>query len=366
MANEEHLARLKEGVAAWYNWRRAHPQVRPDLTKANLIGMDLRGVDLSGADLTEVTLTGTSLISANLIAADLTRATLYRAILIGAYLSDANLTQALLSEADLTNAWLEYTYLIRTDLYKAVLYRADLRSAILVKTSAKGAILDEAEIGRTTFGAVDLGEVRGLETVRHHGPSTISIDTFYLSRGNIPDVFLRGAGIPEDFITYMKSQVGRPFAFPSCFISYSSKDQEFADRLHADLQNNGVRCWFAPHDVQGGRKLHEQIDQAILDHERLLLILSPHSMNSEWVKTEIAKARQREVREQRQVLFPVRLVPFEAIRAWECFDADTGKDSAREIREYFIPDFSNWKNNDAYQVAFQRLLRDLKLNATLP
>jgi len=28
-----------------------------------------------------------------------------------------------------------------------------------------------------------------------------------------------------------------------------------------------------------------------------------------------------------------------------CFDADTGKDSAREIREYFIPDFSNWKNH---------------------
>jgi hypothetical protein len=45
---------------------------------------------------------------------------------------------------------------------------------------------------------------------------------------------------------------------------------------------------------------------------------------------------------------------------WEGFDADTGKDSAREIREYFIPDFSNWKNYDAYQVAFQRLLRDLK------
>jgi hypothetical protein len=89
-------------------------------------------------------------------------------------------------------------------------------------------------------------------------------------------------------------------------------------------------------------------------------------MNSEWVKTEIAKARQREVREQRRMLFPIGLVPFEAIRAWECFDADTGKDSAREIREYFIPDFSNWKNNDAYQVAFQRLLRDLKLNATLP
>ena len=57
---------------------------------------------------------------------------------------------------------------------------------------------------------------------------------------------------------------------------------------------------------------------------------------------------------------PIRLVSFDAIRTWECFDADTGKDSAREIREFFIPDFSDWKNREAYRVAFQRLLRDLK------
>ena len=48
------------------------------------------------------------------------------------------------------------------------------------------------------------------------------------------------------------------------------------------------------------------------------------------------------------------------LRDWECFDADTGKDSAHEIREYFIPDFSNWKDHDSYQVAFDRLLKDLK------
>ena len=122
----------------------------------------------------------------------------------------------------------------------------------------------------------------------------------------------------------------------------------------------GVRCWFAPHDVQGGKKLHEQIDEAIRLHDKLLLILSPHSMESEWVKTEIAKARKREVRDQRRVLFPIRLSPFETLRDWECFDADTGKDSAREIREYFIPDFSNWKDHDAYKKAFDRLLRDIQ------
>ena len=78
------------------------------------------------------------------------------------------------------------------------------------------------------------------------------------------------------------------------------------------------------------------------------------------MKTEIRKARKREVREKKAVLFPVKLVPFETIRDWECFDADTGKDSAAEIREYFIPDFSEWKQHDKYKKAFERLVEDLK------
>jgi len=195
---------------------------------------------------------------------------------------------------------------------------------------------------------------------------------------------------PDDMIAYIKSIAGS-IEFYSCFISYSTKDQEFADRLYADLQNKGVRCWFAPHDIHGGRKVHEQIDEAIRVHDKLLLILSEDSMDSEWVKTEIAKARKREVSENRvrdplipndgmsgapagfiprhgmsgaprkQILFPITLVPYDpVIKDWECFDADTGKDSAREIREYFIPDFSNWKDHDSYQKAFQRLVSDLK------
>lgn len=74
----------------------------------------------------------------------------------------------------------------------------------------------------------------------------------------------------------------------------------------------------------------------------------------------IARARRRELNEQRRILFPVRLVTFESLRDWECFDADTGKDSAREIREFFIPDFSQWKDQNSYQQAFDRLLCDLK------
>ena len=84
-------------------------------------------------------------------------------------------------------------------------------------------------------------------------------------------------------------------------------------------------------------------------------------MNSEWVHTEIAKARRRELREKRRVLFPIALVSYERLCEWTCFDADIGKDSAREIREYYVPDFTSWKNHDCYQASFERLVKDLRL-----
>jgi hypothetical protein len=112
--------------------------------------------------------------------------------------------------------------------------------------------------------------------------------------------------------------------------------------------------------MQAGKKVHEQIDEAIRLYDRLLLIISDESMRSSWVKTEIANARQKERTTGRKVLFPIRLVTFEAIRLWRLFDGDLGDDSAREIREYHLPDFSNWKDHDSYQDGLQHLLRDLK------
>ena len=180
----------------------------------------------------------------------------------------------------------------------------------------------------------------------------------------LPLPFLRGCGLPDPLIKYLPALVNEPREFSSCFLSYSSKEEEFAHRLHADLQNQSVRCWFAPHDIQGGKQPHDQIDQAIQVYDKLLLVLSDNSMTSEWVKTEIAIARLREIAETRRVLFPIRLVDVERIQNWQCFDADTGTDAAREIREFFIPDFSTWKDHDSYQQAFARLLRDLKAEAT--
>ena len=335
MANREHLAKLKEGVEAWNDWRKANTEIIPDLREANLIKADLNGADLHGADLTEADLSGADLRWANLAGANLRRGSLREANLVGAAFS---------------GPIARWTALRGRKRVEVSLGEVDL----------SGADLAHARVGWTSFGDCDLSKAKGLESVQHYGPSTIGIDAIYRSHGNIPLVFLRGAGVPDNFIEYMGSLTGKALEFYSCFISYSTKDQEFADRLYADLQNKGVRCWFAPPDIRGGEHTIDQIDKAIRMHERLLLILSPDSMKSKWVETEIVKARKREVAENKRVLFPVSLVPFEVLRDWKCFDSDAGEDLAREIRKFFIPDFSNWKDHDSYARGFKKLLDGLK------
>jgi uncharacterized protein YjbI with pentapeptide repeats len=345
MANQDHLDILAKGVAVWNVWRKAHPILTPDLSYCAITEMDLNQIDFSSANLRGCDLSHSGCADANFSAARL---------------EDSNFSSAIVSGSDFRAASMRRTRASAANLKRAVLASADLRSAIFRETLLDEADFTSASIGGTVFADVSLRNVTGLETLRHRGPSTIGLDTIFRSHSKLPDGFLRGAGVPDNIIQYLKSLGGTAFDFCSVFISYSTKDQDFADRLHADLQARGVRCWFAPHDIQGGRKIHEQIDEAIKLYDKLLLILSDASMNSHWVKTEIANARMQEEQHSRQMLFPITLVPYERIRSWKLFDGDTGIDSAREIREYFVPDFSNWKNQEAYQQVFEKLVRDLK------
>ena len=341
MADKKTLTILKKDVDEWNRWRKTHTEIKPDLRGANLRGANLRGARLRKAHLSV----------ADLGEANLRRAHLREAYLFGAVLSDADLRQADLSGADLSGA----------NLRKANLHRAHLRWTNLSGTNLYEAELTGASVGYTTFGDNDLIAVKGLETVDHDGPSTIGIDTIYKSKGNIPESFLDGAGVPESFIKYMRALTVEPLDFNSCFISYSHEDEEFSDRLHADLKDNNVRVWYAPEEMKGGEKIHEQIDRAIRVNDKLLLVISEHSMKSPWVAAEIYAARDREVRENRRILFPIRLVDMEKIRDWKLFDGDKGQDLAREIREYFLPDFQDWAtDHDKYKKALNRLLEDLK------
>ena len=359
MANEEHLAILKKGVKVWNAWREENPLIKPflehegydddgdeDLSGANLSEANLSGANLKGAYLREAILRGADLSGASLSRADLSGASLSGADLSGADLVWTNLGGADLSGADLSGA----------GLFRAGLWRAELNGANL-----SGADLSAVFLSETKFINVDLSQTKGLDKFIYEGPSSIDHRTLARS-GRLPDVFLRGIGLPEHYIDHLPGLFWNrsPIEFYSCFISYSSTNEDFARRLHNDLQAEGVRCWFAPEDIQGGKKIHKQLDDAIRLHDKLILILSRASMNSRWVILEILKAIKREKAEDRQMLFPVSLVPYELLKEWDPFDADTATHIGREIRSYYIPDFSNWKDHDSYQVALKRLLRDLK------
>ena len=245
----------------------------------------------------------------------------------------------------------------------ADLSAADLTSATLIGTNLREANLRAADfsgaiIASVIFGGVDLSEVKGLHTSFQVGPSTVGIDTIYRSKGKFPEEFVRAAGVPDNFITFMKSlTVGPAIEFYSCFISYSSADKDFAERLYGDLQARNVRCWFAPEDLKIGENFRSRIDESIQVHEKLLLVLTRHSIRSSWVEKEVETAFERERRENRIVLFPIRLDP-DVMETAESWAADI-----RRTRH--VGDFTGWKNPGRYKKAFERLLRDLKAEPSL-
>lgn len=317
---------------------------RTSFCNAQLFGVDFRGTDFTDSDFCRANLTAADLTNSTGANAKLRRAVLHNAILVGARLNGVDLTDADLSGARLDDAKLSDAKLHFANFHRAKLTNADISGAAMAATS---------------LADVDLSTAKGLAEVKHFRSSTLGTDTLYRSMGKIPQEFLEGCGVADSLITYLPSLLGQPLEFYSCFISHSTADKEFCDRLHSRMREEHLRVWYAPEDMKSGQKVHEQIDQAIRVNDKLLLVLSEESMKSNWVKTEIRHARQREEKEGKRVLFPIRVVPFEAIQEWTLPDGDTGLDSAAEIREYFIPDFSNWKDHDSFEEAFARLLKDL-------
>ncbi len=343
MADPRHLKVLAKGVPAWNKWRRGLYR-RRDLVTPDLSGASLFGKDLSHVDFTAVDLSGCDLRCARLWEVDFSGADLAGTRLAGASLLGCR-----------------FAPLVRIFTDKEIRIFPGVRGSAF---AGVGPNVSEAELGWTTIEGIDLSKWTGLESVKHVGLFVLGVSTLTASRGRIPERFLRRSGVPDSFVVYAKSLAENPIEMHSCFVSFASGDQEFADRLYTDLVSRGVDCWYAPRDAKPGLKLHEQIDEAVHAYEKLLLLLSPLSMRSEWVKTEISKARHREVREKRRVLFPISLVPFETLRDWECFDADLGKDSAREIREYYIPQFDGWRaDQDRYEKELDRVIVSLKRGA---
>jgi len=329
MAFADHTQILMQGVNIWNKWRKDNPKIIPQLSQVNISEMEGFPTGLSNINLSNAYLENTNLYGINMEGSNFEGSILYNSNCYGTSFRNTNFRSADLELVNFSQASLE---------------RADFNAS---------------RLGTTVFGDCNLSSAKNLDKCVHVYPSIVDHSTLAQS-DDLPISFLRGCGLPDFIIDNISVLRGNAIVFYSCFISYSSKDQEFASRLYSDLQNCGIRCWFAPEDMKGGKKLYTQINEALRIHDKLLLVLSEKSMESEWVATEIKKARAREKKENKQMLFPISIVPFEKIKNWELFDADLGSDLAAEIRSYYIPDFSNWKTHDSYMKALKKLIEELK------
>ena len=372
MANPEHLRILHQGKVEWNKWRSENPDIRPDLSRAKLSNESFVGIfsdcyNLSNTNLAKADLVRADLSFANLRDADLSQALCADAKLLGAKLDGANLNQISLfaadcrqadfSHCDLNGADLRSSDLGRASLIGAALSNSDLNDATLFTTDLLDTDLNGAKIGWTIFADCDLGRVGGLESVNHQGPSEIGIGTIFRSAGHIPEIFLRNAGVPEIFITFSKSLVGKTIDFYSCFISFTEEDDLFAERLYNDLQAAGVRCWRWKEDAKWGRTLMRSIDEAVRVYNKLVVICSEASLKSPAVIREIERALQKEDYLTRQgkddeVLFPIRLDDY-IFTGWN-------HHRKADVTAKNIGDFRQWKEPEHYRKSLQRLICDLK------
>jgi uncharacterized protein YjbI with pentapeptide repeats len=419
MANSEHLKILMEGVKSWNRWIRfIFSDSQPDLTHANLAWAELDRINLQGTNLTGADMIGAHLYRSNLLMADLSAAklggadlrhsdlsgaSLCEADLSHADLSQANLSRSILNQAnlidtkfgqaDLTEARLDGANLSGADLRTAKLSKAHLNGANLVGANLEGADLSDSQLvganlsnarlnsvnfsradlttadfhevrtRNTIFVGNDLSTVKGLDTVRHEGPSTIDVDTLFNSDHKIPEVFLRGLGLQEGFITYLPSFVARPIEFYSCFISYSHADKSFARRLHDTLQGRGIRCWLDEHELLPGDKIYTEIDYGIRVWDKLLLCCSEKSLASWWVDNEIkiAFAKEQQLRRERGkevlVLIPLNLDNY-------LFEGNWQSGLATEVKARLAANFTGWEHdNNRFDEQFERLVKALRTDS---
>jgi uncharacterized protein YjbI with pentapeptide repeats len=241
----------------------------------------------------------------------------------GADLSHARFDDAILRGSDLHGASFEEASLVDTDLSRADLRGVSFRGAFLNGTNFSraqlaGADFTGAELSRTLLVDVDLSQVKGLDAVRHVAPSEISLGTLSSSRFQLSPVFLRRSGVSRGLIEDLARGQRVARAYETCFLSYSSKDKPFAEQLYQSLADAGVRVFWDYFDVLPGESLREQIVEAIREHDRLVVVLSPHAMASAWVGREVQLAWTH----KRESLVPVRLCDIALVPAWTAAHPD--------------------------------------------
>lgn len=250
------------------------------LWRSNLAQIDLRDAVLTGATLGRSKLSGSFLQGANLRGADLSFADLSCANLAGASLAGADLSNTDLSWTNLAGADLRSARLTAASLELADLTEADLRGAWLLNVQLKGAFFDQVTLDMTLFGDCDLSQVIGLRSVRHAGPSIIGLDTLARSRGQVPDEFLRRAGVAEPLIAAQQQLQGTASIQPRVLVAGSVQDAPLLVRICEDLNTANVPTWSLAVDDEKTLRSDPGFSLRTYYYDRLALVCSSASLES--------------------------------------------------------------------------------------
>ncbi len=353
-----------DGVQQW-NQPREVGEMVPCFFEA-----DLSKLDLSMVFLWDIDLTGANLQSSNLCGAYFNNSNLRGANLSHANLCDANLRNSNLRGTNLSNAKLKGTNFSGADLSGADLCGAELCNANLRGVNLRGVNLKDTDLSGSVFTgtviACDLSNAMGLDSVNHLAPSIIDVNSLLCSKGELPEKFLRGCGLQEEEIVYFRSRVNKAIRFYTCFISYSTADEDFVTLLHNDLQAAGIRCWKWDHDARTGKNLWGEIDFAIRKYDKLILIASEASLKSPAVGREIERAIVQEDERTKlkqadkfpgnvDVLFPVRLDNY-IFEGWQ-------HERKVDVTKKVVADARGWKSDhQVYARVRDKLISDLKVD----
>jgi len=89
------------------------------------------------------------------------------------------------------------------------------------------------------------------------------------------------------------------------FLSHSSKDKDFVRRLTNDLQSKDIPVWFDEWELNVGDSLNKKISDGIKESGWLAVILSNHSIQSQWVEKELNAALTEELEKQQVFVLPI-------------------------------------------------------------
>lgn len=91
------------------------------------------------------------------------------------------------------------------------------------------------------------------------------------------------------------------------FLSYNSVDKETAQTISRVLMQRGIDVWFDAWEVSAGESITDRVEDGLLGTDAFIILMSPPSMVSRWVREELRVALQRRLRDEDFRVIPILL-----------------------------------------------------------